>query len=68
MAIFVAWRTATLTRSRKVPKLARLLRPKKRRSAAEQEDIRAEIAALDAEFALLEAQARATDGEVTHAH
>lgn len=66
MAIFIAWRTATLTRARKVPKLARLLKPKKRRSAAEQADIRAEIAAVEAEFTRLEAGT--TNAEVNHAH
>lgn len=59
MATFGAWRTATLVRSRKkIPALSRLLRSRKRRSAEEQAEIRAEIAAADAEFARLEAQAR----------
>jgi hypothetical protein len=58
LAVFVAWRTATLTRARKVPTLTRLLRTRKRMSAAEQEAIRADIAAAEAEFARLDAAAR----------
>lgn len=58
MAIFVAWRTATLVRARKkIPALSRLLRNRRRRSHDEQEQIRAEVAAADAEFARLEAEA-----------
>lgn len=62
MAVFLAWRTATLSRARKIPKLARLLRPRKRRSAAEQAAIRADIAAAEAEFARLEAEAATRSG------
>lgn len=59
MAVFVAWRTATLVRARKkIPALSRLLRTRKRRTAAEQAEIRADIAAAEAEFARLEAEAR----------
>lgn len=60
MAVFVAWRTATLVKARKVPVLTRLLRKFKRIPAAEREQIRSDIAEADAEFARLEAEARAT--------
>lgn len=59
MAVFVAWRTATLTRARKIPKLSRLLKVRKRRSAAEQARIRDDVAAVEAEFARLDAAAAA---------
>lgn len=56
MAVFVSWRTATLSRARKIPKLSRLLKSRKRKSAAEQDALRSDIAAAEAEFARLEAQ------------
>ncbi len=57
LAIFGAWRTATLVRARTIPTLSRLLRRRRRLDAATQAEIRSEVAALDAEFARLEAQA-----------
>lgn len=67
MATFAAWRTATLVRARKkIPALSRLLKNRKRRSAEEQAEIRAEIAAAEAEFERLEAQAQARTGGVDH--
>lgn len=64
MAVFVAWRTATLSRAKKIPKLSKLIRSRKRKSAEEQAALRADIAALDAEFARLESAGRpgGTDG------
>lgn len=57
MAVFVAWRTATLTRwPKRIPALTRLLKSRKRMSAAEQDAIRADIAAAEAEFARLDAE------------
>lgn len=59
---YIAWRTAALMRSRKLPPLARLLRKVKRRSAEEKADIRAAVAAADVEFERLEAEARRRGG------
>lgn len=57
MAVYVAWRTATLMRHKRIPSLTRLLRQRKRRTHQEQERIRADIAAAEAEFARLDAAA-----------
>lgn len=56
IAIVIAWRTATLSRSKKIPALSRLLRDPKRYSRAEQDAILADVRALDAEFDRLEAK------------
>lgn len=61
MAIFIAWRTATLQRARKVPPLTRLLRLRKKVAPADKAAIRADMAAAEAEFARLEAEARARE-------
>lgn len=62
MAVFLAWRTATLIRAKKkIPALSRLLRSLTRRSRAEQAEIRAHMADAEAEFARLEAAARRRD-------
>ena len=58
MAIFTAWRTATLVRMKRVPQLPRLLARRKRRTAAEHAAVRADVAAAEAQFALIEAAAR----------
>ncbi|MCA1569747.1 MAG: hypothetical protein LC798_05380 [Chloroflexi bacterium] len=58
IAVFVAWRTATLTRAKKMPTLSKLLKRPKRRSAAERAAVQAQIAAAEAEFARLEARAK----------
>lgn len=61
MAVFLAWRTATLIPrgpKSKVPSLSKLLRRRHRRSDAERQAIQARIAEAEAEFARLEAAAR----------
>ena len=57
MAIFAAWRSATLVRAKRIPALTRLLRNRNRRSRAEQEAILADVVALEAEFERIEAEA-----------
>ena len=58
MAIYTSWMTATMVRSADaLPSLERLLDPTPPTSAAEQAELRADIAALDAEFAAIEAYA-----------
>lgn len=59
---YVAWRTVNLMRARKVPPLARLLRKVRRVSESEQAEIRAEVAAVDAELDRLVAEAEARKG------
>lgn len=57
LAVFVAWRTATLSRAKKIPALARLLRTRKRMSTAEQDKVRAAMAEAEAEWARIDAAA-----------
>ncbi len=61
--MFGSWRTATLMRAKRVPSLSRLLRTRRRKSRADQDEVRAEMAAAEAEFARLEAQAAARAGK-----
>jgi hypothetical protein len=61
LATFQAWRTATLVRAKKIPMLNRLLRTRRRVSAAERAEILADVAALEAEFARLEVEAAARE-------
>lgn len=59
MATYVAWRTADLMRSKKVPRLARLLRKVKRPSPAEQARVRAAIKEAEATWRRIDAEAAA---------
>lgn len=64
MATYVAWRTASLIRQKKVPALTRLLRKIKRMSQAEQDKVRAAMAEAEAYWARVDATAKevSTDG------
>ena len=69
MAVFIAWRTATLVRAKRVPDLSRLLRLRRRKTEAEKAGILAAVAEAEVEFARIEAAARARSdarAEVTH--
>lgn len=59
MALSLAWHTAYLVRAKRPPSLARLLRRLRRKSEQEKAEILADVAAADAEFARIEAAARA---------
>ncbi len=59
MATYVAWRTADLMRSKKVPRLTRLLRRVKRLSTAEQDRVREAMAEAEATWQRIDAEAAA---------
>ncbi len=61
MATYMAWRTADLMRSKKVPRLTRLLRKVKRLSSTEQDKVRSAMADAEAYWARIDAAAAARE-------
>lgn len=68
MAIFAAWRTATLTRADKMPTLSRLLKVRRKPTPAQLAQARADVAAAEAAWARYDAEqaAQAKGGTGVH--